>query len=51
MWKLCKAAWKFFSELMYWIPGNGNKIRILEDRIIGHPPLKEIRVRRNISLD
>ena len=39
MISLCKKALPFFSEELTWIPGNGQKIRIWEDSIVGQPPL------------
>ena len=38
MISLCKKALPFFSEELTWIPGNGQKIRIWEDSIVGQPP-------------
>ena len=38
MISLCKKALPFFSEELTWIPGNGQKISIWEDSIVGQPP-------------
>jgi len=39
MASLCKKALPFFSKDLTWIPGNGEKILIWEDSIMGQPPL------------
>ena len=39
MWKLCSQGWNFFKEQLYRIPGNGKRIRLWEDKIMGLQPL------------
>jgi len=48
--KLCIAALENFSPNLYWILGNGKKIRILEDQILGDQPLHHIEGLENIKL-
>jgi ribonuclease HI/exonuclease III len=46
---LCLRALSLFQANLTWIPGNGAKIRILEDSILGEPPLKGFRDIQNIG--
>jgi len=39
LWNLCKKGLEFFLDHLYWIPGNGENIKIWEDKILDHPPL------------
>lgn len=39
LWKLCSQGWNFFKEQLYKIPGNGKRIRLWEDKIMGLQPL------------
>lgn len=39
LWKLCSQGWKFFEEQLYKIPGNGKRIRLWGDKIMGLQPL------------
>eukprot|EP00253_Pinus_taeda_P019066 PITA_19066 len=48
--KLCIAALDNFSSNLYWIPGNGKKIRIWKDQILGDQPLQHIKDLANIKL-
>lgn len=40
LWKLCSRGWKFFKYHLYRIPGNGKRIGLWEDKIMGLQPLK-----------
>lgn len=40
IWALCKAAWNFFSEGLYWVPGNGRKINMFADKIMNNEALQ-----------
>jgi ribonuclease HI/exonuclease III len=46
---LCLRALGFFQSNLTWIPGNGAKIRIMEDSILGDPPLKGFLDIKNIG--
>eukprot|EP00253_Pinus_taeda_P024961 PITA_24961 len=48
--KLCIVALDNFSSNLYWIPGNGTKIRIWKDQILGVQPLQHIKDLANIKL-
>lgn len=39
VFNLCIKAWDHFSRNLYWIPGNGRKIRIWDDPILGDQPM------------
>ena len=41
IFSLCKRALPYFTSKLTWIPGNGAKIRIWEDSILGDQPLNE----------
>lgn len=49
IFKLCLSALEHFSSNLYWIPGNGKKIRIWEDQILGDQPLNHIEGLANIK--
>lgn len=38
-WTLCSRGWEFFKDHLYRIPGNGKRIRMWEDKIMGLQPL------------
>ena len=40
LWKLCSRRWEFFKDYLYRIPGNGKRIGLWEDKIMGLQPLK-----------
>ena len=42
IWKLCKSSFKLIQTSFYWIPGNGKKIKIWDDIILGRPPLSSV---------
>jgi len=46
---LCKRALPHFIPKLTWIPGNGAKIKIWEDSILGDQPLKELNDLGNIK--
>jgi exonuclease III len=46
---LCKRALPYFISKLTWIPGNGAKIRIWEDSILGEQPLIWLSELRNIK--
>jgi hypothetical protein len=46
---LCLRALSLFQVNLTWILGNGAKIRILEDSILGDPPFKGFREIQNIG--
>jgi len=39
LWMLCSQGWEFFKEQLYKIPGNGKRIRLWDDKIMGLHPL------------
>lgn len=39
LWKLSSQRWKFFKEQLYRFPGNGKRIRLWDDKIMGLHPL------------
>ena len=39
LFALCSKAHSFFSKGITWTPGNGKRIRIWEDSILGSPPI------------
>ena len=39
IYKLCLKALAHFRSLLYWIPGNGKKINLWDDSILGEEPL------------
>jgi hypothetical protein len=39
IFKLCLKALEHFRSLLYWIPGNGKRIKVWEDSILGEEPL------------
>jgi hypothetical protein len=39
IWKLLRASLPLFQSKATWIPGNGKKICVWTDSIMGHPPL------------
>ena len=41
LFSLCKRALPFFTSKLTWTPGNGAKIRIWEDSILGDQPLND----------
>ena len=48
VFKLCPTALKLFSHKLYWILGNGKKIKIWEDSILGDYPLNQMAELENI---
>ena len=48
VFKLCLTAMKHFSHKLYWISGNGKKIRIWEDSILGDQPFNQMVKLENI---
>ena len=49
IFSLCKRALPFFTSKLTWIPGNGAKIKIWEDSILGDQPLNGLNKLRNIK--
>eukprot|EP00253_Pinus_taeda_P022123 PITA_22123 len=49
VFKLCIKALEHFSHKLYWIPGNGQKIRIWDDPILGDQPLSRVEELTNIK--
>ena len=49
IFSLCKRALPYFISKLMWIPGNGEKIRIWEDSILGDHPLNELNDLENIK--
>ena len=49
IFSLCKRALPFFTSKLMWTPGNGEKIRIWEDLILGDQPLNDSSDLRNIK--
>jgi hypothetical protein len=53
LFSLCSKALTFFSQALTWSPGNGKKIRIWEDSILGHPLVRTLEgmegIRRHLS--
>jgi hypothetical protein len=41
IWRLLKASLPLFQSKVTWIPGNGRKISIWDDSILGNPPLQQ----------
>ena len=39
LWQLCIKGIRFFMQNLYRIPGNGKRVKLWTDRIMGHPPL------------
>ena len=50
VFKLCLYAMEHFSHNLYWIPGNGKKIRIWDDPILDDQPLNHIEGLANIKI-
>ena len=46
---LCKKAIPYFTPMLTWIPGNGAKIQIWNDSILGEQPLHEVHELDNIK--
>ena len=46
---LCKRSIPHFIPKLMWIPGNGAKIKMFEDSILGDPPLNELNDLENIK--
>ena len=42
IWQLCKSSLKIIKNDYYWIPGNGKKIKVWGDRVLGNPPLSSL---------
>ena len=38
LWQLCKASFNTIKEGCYWIPGNGKRINVWNNSILGQPP-------------
>lgn len=49
IFNLCSSAMEQFSHYLYWIPGNGRKIKIWEDSILGDQPLIQVEGLANIK--
>eukprot|EP00253_Pinus_taeda_P026904 PITA_26904 len=49
IFNLCNAAREQFSQHLYWIPGNGRKINMWEDSILGDQPMKLVNGLTNIK--
>ena len=49
IFNLCIKAKEHFTNLLYWIPGNGKKINLWEDSILGDQPLGQLSEIRNIK--
>jgi len=47
---MCLKALDHFRSKLYWIPGNGKKIRLWEDSILGEEPLGQSQDFQNIKL-
>ena len=39
IWQLCKSSLKLIQTEYYWSPGNGKKIKVWGDIVLGNPPL------------
>eukprot|EP00253_Pinus_taeda_P010228 PITA_10228 len=46
---LCNAAREQFNHYVYWIPGNGRKINLWDDSILGEQPLNHVEGLANIK--
>lgn len=42
-WTLCSRGIEFFRTFLYRIPGNGRNTKLWSDKIMGHPPLAEVK--------
>eukprot|EP00253_Pinus_taeda_P022475 PITA_22475 len=49
IFNLCNAAREQFIHYLYWIPGNGRKINIWDDSILGEQPLNQVEGLANIK--
>eukprot|EP00253_Pinus_taeda_P006677 PITA_06677 len=49
IFNLCNAAREQFSQHLYWIPGNGRKINMWDDSILGDQPMKQVNGLANIK--
>eukprot|EP00253_Pinus_taeda_P012315 PITA_12315 len=49
IFNLCNAAREQFSQHLYWIPGNGRKIKMWDDSIMGDQPMKQVSDLANIK--
>ena len=49
IFSLCKRALPHFTSKLTWIPGNGAKIQIWEDSILGEQPLNGVKELENIK--
>ena len=49
IWQLCKTSLKLIQTDFYWTPGNGKKIKVWDDRILGNPPLSSLPSIENLS--
>ena len=49
IWKLCKSSLKIIQSEFYWVPGNGKKIKIWGDRILGNPPISTLSHMEDLS--
>jgi exonuclease III len=49
IFNLCQRAMPLLKTNLTWIPGNGSKIWIWEDSILGDQPLSDLRETRNIK--
>eukprot|EP00253_Pinus_taeda_P022364 PITA_22364 len=49
IFNLCNAAREQFNQDLYWIPGNGRKINIWDDSILGEQPLNQVEGLANIK--
>ena len=50
IFKLYLTVMKHFSHKLYWIPGNGKKIKVWEDSILGDQPLNQMAEIENIKV-
>lgn len=50
IYAMCLKALDLFKENLYWVPGNGRKIKVWEDSILGEAPLGHRRELNNIKL-
>eukprot|EP00253_Pinus_taeda_P015908 PITA_15908 len=49
IFNICNAAREQFIHYLYWIPGNGKKINIWDDSILGEQPLNQVEGLANIK--
>ena len=49
IYRLCLKVLDHFRSLLYWIPGNGKKINVWEDSILGDEPLGKNHELQNVK--